>query len=230
MAPSDLVAFLQEYQLVVPEISESYIPVDCYDMLHGQLNPMANKLYDELGVTNCMSIPVSHCARSYAIVMDGTSFGRVAYSGDCRPSKRFADVAFGADLLIHEATFEDGMEEDAVLKRHSTVGEAIDVATKMNAKVLALTHFSQRYPKIPQNRGKVLKSDSDKDAIIPIVFAFDFMRLTPDTIELAAKLTPALRLLYPCDGVDDESDTAAEHNLAKELLANPGVFAVSGVL
>jgi ribonuclease Z len=218
MAPSDLVAFLQEYQLVVPEISESYIPVDCYDMLHGQLNPMANKLYDELGVTNCMSIPVSHCARSYAIVMDGTSFGRVAYSGDCRPSKRFADVAFGADLLIHEATFEDGMEEDAVLKRHSTVGEAIDVATKMNAKVLALTHFSQRYPKIPQ-----LKKP---DTIIPTVFAFDFMRLTPGTIELAAKLTPALRLLY----VDDESDTAAEHNLAKDLLANPGVFAVSGVL
>jgi len=32
------------------------------------------------------------------------------------------------DLLIHEATFEDGMEEDAVLKRHSTVGDAIDVA------------------------------------------------------------------------------------------------------
>lgn len=224
MAPSDLIDFLQEYQTVVPETSQSYLPLDCYDMIHGKPNPMAKKLYDELGITNCMSVPVSHCARSYAVVIEGTSFGKVAYSGDCRPSNRFADVAFGTELLIHEATFEDGMEEDAVLKRHSTVGEAIEVATMMNAKSLALTHFSQRYPKIPRMKRAI---DKDKDTEFPIVFAFDFMRLKPDTIDLAAKLTPAMRLLYPCDETNDES---TEHITAKELMAIPGVFAATGIL
>jgi len=126
--------------------------------------------------------------------------------------------------LIHEATFEDGMEEDAVLKRHSTVGEAIEVATMMNAKSLALTHFSQRYPKIPRMKRAI---DKDKDTEFPIVFAFDFMRLKPDTIDLAAKLTPAMRLLYPCDETNDES---TEHITAKELMAIPGVFAATGIL
>ncbi|KAL7526675.1 hypothetical protein ACHAXR_002120, partial [Thalassiosira sp. AJA248-18] len=226
MAPHDMFDFLAEYRQVVPEIHHSYIPVDCRDMIHGRANPLGNKLYEELGITNCMSVQVAHCLRSYAVVIDGTSFGRVAYSGDCRPSHQFADVGLGTDLLIHEATFEIGMEEDAVLKRHSTVGEAIDIASKMNAKSLVLTHFSQRYPKIPPLKKT---KDEGKTKEIPIAFAFDFMRLTPNTIGLAAELTPALRLLYPREG-DDDADMAIEKVTAKELLAVPGVFAAKGVL
>ncbi|KAL9181077.1 hypothetical protein ACHAXT_009882 [Thalassiosira profunda] len=220
MAPHDMFDFLAEYRSVAPEIHRSYIAVDCNEMMHG-------RLHDDLGITLCMSIPVAHCLRSYAVVIDGTSFGRVAYSGDCRPSNRFADVAFGADLLIHEATFEDGMEEDAVLKRHSTVGEAIDVASKMNAKALVLTHFSQRYPKIPQLRQT---KEKEKAKEIPIAFAFDFMRLTPSTIGLARDLTPALRLLYPREMEEAEISSEAEKAPASELMKIPGVFAVKGVL
>lgn len=228
MAPHDMFDFLAEYQMVVPEIKQSYIPVDCWDMIHGRVNPLGNKLYDDLGITYCASIQVAHCLRSFAVVIDGTSFGRVAYSGDCRPSNQFADVAHGADLLIHEATFEIGMEEDAVLKRHSTVGEAIDIATKMNAKSLVLTHFSQRYPKIPPL--KRIDDKGDAETELPIAFAFDFMILTPNAISLAAKLTPALRLLYSREG-DEEIDSMVEEKLtAKALMAVPGVFATKGVL
>jgi ribonuclease Z len=223
MAPPDMFAFLKEYQSVAPEINHSYLPVDCFDMIHGREHPLGKRLNDELGITNCMSTPVAHCIRSYAVVIDGTPFGKIAYSGDCRPSVRFADVGFGTDLLIHEATFEDGMEDDAVLKRHSTVGEAINVASKMNAKSLVLTHFSQRYPKIPP-----MKTNHETNPI-PIVFAFDFMRLTAGSIELAAKLTPALRMLYPEAGVSEEETNVAE-TTAKELMAIPGIFATKGIL
>jgi len=229
MAPHDMFDFLHEYRSVVPEISQSYIPVDCYDMIHGRVNPLGKKLYEDLGITNCISVPVAHCLRSYAVVIEGTSFGKVAYSGDCRPSNRFADVGFGTDLLIHEATFENGMEEDAVLKRHSTVGEAIDIASKMNAKSLVLTHFSQRYPKIPSLKKSEDKEKAAEEISIPVAIAFDFMRLTPNTIDLAAKLTPALRLLYPREG-GDEAEMATEMERAKELMARPGVFAAKGVL
>lgn len=54
-----------------------------------------------------------------------------------------------AALLIHEATFDDAMEPDAVAKRHSTVGQALEVARRMNAASVILTHFSQRYPSLP---------------------------------------------------------------------------------
>jgi len=50
------------------------------------------------------------------------------------------------DLLIHEATFDDSKQEDAVKKRHSTSSEARRMAEQMHAKHTVLTHFSQRYP------------------------------------------------------------------------------------
>ena len=237
MAPHDMYDFLQEYQTVVPEIKSTYIFVECYDMIHGRVNPLGRKLYDELGITNCISIPVAHCQRSYAVVIDGTPFGKVSYSGDCRPSNRFANVGYGTDLLIHEATFEDGMEEDAVLKRHSTVGEAMDVASKMNAKALILTHFSQRYPKIPPLNSKKKAKDEDsnnemrkKRKDMPIVFAFDFMKLTPNIVDLASELTPALRLLYSETDEEDDEAGSEEKVSSKELMAVPGLFAAKGAL
>jgi len=235
MAPPNMFAFLSEYTSIAPEIHRGYIAVDCRDMMHGKIHPMGRKLYEDLGVTNCMSVPVAHCPYSFAVVIDGTSFGRVDYSGDCRPSNRFADVGFGTDLLIHEATFEDGMEEEAVMKRHSTVGEAMDIARRMNAKALMLTHFSQRYPKIPPLKRSIQNGEcsTSEDDDFPIAFAFDFMRVRPNTVAMAAKLTPALRLLYPGEGDDDVMDAELlkeGKDSAKELMNVPGVFAAKGIL
>jgi ribonuclease Z len=139
---------------------------------------------------------------------------------------KFADLAVDADILIHEATFEDGMENEAVLKRHSTVGEALQVGKRMRAKTILLTHFSQRYPRIPP-----LQASSD-DKEVPVVFCFDFTRLTPATIPLAAKLTGALRLLYP-EEADEKSKSASENDNevdAKTIMAIPGMFAQSELL
>lgn len=58
-------------------------------------------------------------------------------------------VGENSDLLIHEATFEDDLLDEAQLKLHSTTSEAINVAQDMKAKCVILTHFSQRYSKVP---------------------------------------------------------------------------------
>jgi ribonuclease Z len=102
-----------------------------------------------LGIKYYYAVPVAHCPHSSAITIDGTAFGKNVYSGDCQPSDRLCEAGVGADLLIHEATFEIGMEEEASLNKHCTVGEALDVTKKMEAKAVLLTHFSQRYPKSP---------------------------------------------------------------------------------
>jgi len=74
---------------------------------------------------------------------------RFAYSGDCRPNREFIRAGMNADILIHESTFESELEYEAVKKFHCTINEACTVGRCMRAKFLLLTHFSQRYPKVP---------------------------------------------------------------------------------
>jgi ribonuclease Z len=226
LAPTSLFRFLREYESVDPDIQKSYIAIDCKDLV--QENPqVVAQLQQALGVTGCRSVPVAHCAHSYAVVLDGTCFGRLAYSGDCRPSRELAQVGQGADVLIHEATFEDGMEVEAALKRHSTVGEALSVAHQMQAKCTILTHFSQRYPKIPP-------TPAQEQGIMPIIFAFDYMQLTPRTLIAASKLTPALRLLYPEEEQDTADGTGKDEvqstSNAEKCMSVPGLFAQSSLL
>jgi ribonuclease Z len=71
----------------------------------------------------------------------------LVFSGDTQPCETLTAACAGADLVIHEATFADGLEAEARAKRHSTVGEA--VAAAATARALLLNHFSQRYPKLP---------------------------------------------------------------------------------
>ena len=48
-----------------------------------------------------------------------------------------------------QATFEDELIGEAKLKRHSTTGEAVGVGRRAGAYRTILTHFSQRYAKLP---------------------------------------------------------------------------------
>ncbi len=226
IGPTPLFDFLDEYSKLDPSIENSFVKVDCKDLVHGQPSTFANVLERELGIFSIRTVPVAHCAHSYAVVLDGTSFGRVVYSGDCRPSRQLAAAARGADLLIHEATFEDGMEAEAVLKRHSTVGEALNVARDMEARCIVLTHFSQRYPRIPPTSS--YEKDSFGSPSLKVVFAFDHMRLTPGNLGLAARITPAVRLLYP-----EDTETEGTSNVGDDVihaLSTPGLFARNEVL
>lgn len=41
------------------------------------------------------------------------------YSGDTRPCLELIEAVHGATILVHEATFEDGMLREAVARNHS---------------------------------------------------------------------------------------------------------------
>ena len=105
------------------------------------------------GLSNLVVCSVPHCYGSMAVSLTFPNGFKVSYSGDCRPSKSFAKIGRDSTLLIHEATFDDELQGDAEAKKHSTTSEAIGVAMAMRAKRVLLTHFSQRYQKIPNMVG-----------------------------------------------------------------------------
>jgi len=79
-------------------------------------------------------------------VMGSPRQGRkIVYTGDTRPFKGFVKFAADADLMIHEATFDDTLGEKAEVDGHSTPSQAAQHAKKAKAKKLVLTHISARY-------------------------------------------------------------------------------------
>jgi ribonuclease Z len=70
---------------------------------------------------------------------------RVVLAGDSTPCEMTRLVAFGADLLVHEATFAHEDAERAAETRHSTARQAAELAAAAEVVMLALTHVSPRY-------------------------------------------------------------------------------------
>ena len=105
------------------------------------------------GLSDLQSTAVSHCKGAQGVALTFPNGFKVSYSGDCRPSKSFAEIGKGSTVLIHEATFDDELRGDAKAKKHSTISEAIGVGKAMGARRLILTHFSQRYQKMLSMKG-----------------------------------------------------------------------------
>ena len=70
---------------------------------------------------------------------------KLAYSGDTAFCEAMVRLAEGADLLIHEATFDDSLADRATEEGHSTASQAAEVARLAGVKRLILTHISPRY-------------------------------------------------------------------------------------
>lgn len=95
---------------------------------------------------NLKTVVVDHCeSNAFGFILTLKDGSKITYSGDTRVCENLALAGKDCTLLIHEATFEDDMEEDAGAKGHATVSQALLVAKKMNAKHTILTHLSARY-------------------------------------------------------------------------------------
>ena len=175
-------------------------------LLGERAHPLWAWLLRELGLKALWNVRVEHCRHAFALVVEGAGEApwKLAYSGDTRPCERLAREASGATVLVHEATFEPDRPDEEREKRHSTTAEAVSVGEASGAARVVLTHFSQRYPKIP-----ALPPD-ERGAVC---VAFDLMRVTFRDLLWAPRLTPVLQRLFDeAGGQEAEEDEPEEED------------------
>jgi ribonuclease Z len=80
----------------------------------------------------------------------------VVLTGDTTPCDATAEVAFRAELLVHEASFSQEEVRRARETGHSTAAQAAAVAREAEVRLLSLVHISSRY-----HVGKVLEEARD---------------------------------------------------------------------
>ncbi len=93
--------------------------------------------------------------------------------GDTGRTPATVELAAGADVLVHEATFLSDQQERAVAAGHSTAAEAATVARDAGVGTLILTHISARYAgEAPPHAADLL---AEAQAIFPnTLLAHDF--------------------------------------------------------
>jgi ribonuclease Z len=70
---------------------------------------------------------------------------KLVITGDTAPSAEIVEAAWGAEVLITEATFAEEERDRAQETNHQTAAQAAEVARRANVALLALTHLSNRY-------------------------------------------------------------------------------------
>lgn len=206
-------------------------------LLRGSINEDAlTELKKDLNIDRVEMARALHCSWAYSCSFTfnlneaGEKF-KVSYSGDTRPNAEFVNSGRDSDLLIHEASLDNGLMEEAIAKKHSTVIEAIEVARQMNCRNLLLTHFSTRYKETSsmifdprrmeieaQKLGEYLEKTKVKGNIfrsnyrdsvlkfddLNLTFAYDFMIMRLDEMALQKEKYGEFLKVFPVAEEDCE--------------------------
>ncbi len=94
------------------------------------------------------TIRMGNCeVRPEQVMGDPRPGRKIVYTGDTRAvHSRIQDIASDADLLIHDATYDESEAERGAEFFHATARQAGEAAAELKAGTLVLIHTSSRYP------------------------------------------------------------------------------------
>lgn len=79
------------------------------------------------------------------VTEEGTKPKMYAYCADTKYDETIIPHISGADLIYHETTYLDNLQERADMRFHSTTKQAALIAKKAGVKKLLIGHFSSKY-------------------------------------------------------------------------------------
>lgn len=190
LAPKQILPWLYFYDHRTESIKHEYDLIQNGDLLD---QPLANETLKNLGISSITTCLVRHCPNSYGVAIEIPSASavdpvKITYSGDTMPCYELVNLGQNSTILIHEATMENELVLEARKKMHSTLSQAIEQGKKMNAKYTLLTHFSQRYAKLPRFENSRLEEN--------VGIAFDNMEVSLFDLPHLYLLYPTLKLLF----------------------------------
>ena len=130
-------------------------------------------LYGRLKAGETLTLPDGRTIDGTNLVGPPRPGRTLAVCGDTGATRAAVELAEGADVLVHEATFLSEQADKAVAAGHSTAAGAAEVARAAGVGVLILTHISARYESESQSRLPELLAEAQ--AVFPsTLLAQDF--------------------------------------------------------
>lgn len=117
-----------------------------------------------------IELPDGRVVLSKDVTGDPKDGFQVALLGDTKYCENAISLSVGADIIVHEATFDKETAELAGLYGHSTIIDAANVCKEANAKHLIVNHISARF--LPFHLKEMLNQVEHFD--FPIYIAEDF--------------------------------------------------------
>lgn len=219
LAPKQIQSWLHFYNHRIESISQEYFLISNGDLINTALT---NEHTTQMSINSISTCLVSHCPHSFGISIVTTNelsseIFKITYSGDTMPCNDLIELGMNSTILIHEATMEDELENEAKFKMHSTVSQAIEQGKKMNANYTILTHFSQRYAKLPRIENFIENN---------VGIAFDNMQVSINDLYCLHNMYPTLKIMFSEHYVELEQKALkrALKNERKRLLSNDKII------
>lgn len=121
IAPQQINYWLKTYHYNFEGIRNYFELVPALNLFKG--NSVDSTLLGRLNAESIVTTYARHCPNAFGVSIVTADGFKFTYSGDTMPCQGLIEVGYNSDLLIHEATMEDGMEAEAKLKTHSTTSQ-----------------------------------------------------------------------------------------------------------
>ncbi|KAL7711570.1 ribonuclease Z [Entamoeba marina] len=169
----------KQITIIGPRGLEQKLKIIC-KYVNGRMNyiPIQQKQYlkevKHLIKANIITRLLSHSMPNFGVRFE-TDLFKIVFTGDTTPCSESIKLCKNADIVVHESNFEDGNEDLAIKRNHSTPLLIEQALKDCNVKAIVLNHIGQRTTKF----NAIMKIKRT----IPMVYGFDGMTFCDKIIE-----------------------------------------------
>ncbi|XP_038211679.1 ribonuclease Z, mitochondrial isoform X2 [Zerene cesonia] len=220
LAPGQIVTWLSKYDQQFESIRGEFTLIPNQNLTETKQSSqgeMTSAALASLGVERLATCHVAHCPNAFGVAVCLPDAHKITYSGDTIPCDELVKIGQNSTLLIHEATMEDELADEARVKMHSTTSQAIEVGRAMAARYTLLTHFSQRYARLPRLNAHILNDNKS------VGIAFDNMQITMSDLDLLPHMYAPLQLMFAEHCVELELKAAHRARVKERQPSSPAL-------